>query len=661
MKLVTVFTLPNNYKKLILILGDVVLLSCSLWLAYAIRLGEWWPPVLEQALPLFVFIPLISIPIFLRMGLYRAVIRYIGQKAIIAIAKANTLLTFMFVVFVILFEIKGVPRSVFIIFWGISFLFIGGSRFFLRGIIHAREVDNHKQSVVVYGAGATGAEITKILQIGSDYKPVAFLDDNSDLYGNEIHGVKVFSPGKLQQIIDKHNVKDILLALPSVTHKRRYEILEKLEPYPVHVKTVPGIIELLSGKANVADITEIKIEDLLGRDVVSPRAPLLDSSIRGKSIMVSGAGGSIGSELCRQIIRFAPKRLVLLELSEYALYKIDAELNSVQENNSIDIIPILGSITNKEKIETILKSLNIQVIYHAAAYKHVPLVESNPIEGVWNNIIGTWRCAEAAISANVEKFILISTDKAVRPTNVMGATKRMAELVLQALAKKHSKPIFSMVRFGNVLGSSGSVVPLFREQIRKGGPVTVTHPEITRYFMTISEASQLVLQASTMGEGGDVFVLDMGEPVKIVDLARSMIHLSGHGVRDDKSKSDGVEIKYTGLRPGEKLYEELLIGDNASGTEHPKIMRAEESELPFDVVMKYLNSFEESCLEFDAQNVVDILKSAVIEFNPKSQVTDPVWENYQQLRELGNDSGKERGTDLPKTTGKPQNIRKPLH
>ena len=660
MKLISLFALPNNYKKLIFVLGDLILLSCSLWLAYAIRLGEWWPDSLQQALPLFVFVPFVSIPIFMRMGLYRAVIRYIGQKAIIAIAKANTILTFMFVVFVLLFEIKGVPRSVFIIFWGISFLFIGGSRFFLRSLIHAREIDNHKQAVVIYGAGTTGAEITKILQIGSDYKPVAFLDDNNDLHGSEIHGVKVYSPAKLQQIIDKHNIKDVLLALPSVTHKRRYEILENLEPYPVHVKTVPGIIELLSGKANVSDITEIKIEDLLGRDVVSPREPLLDSSIRGKSIMVSGAGGSIGSELCRQIIRFSPKKLVLFELSEYALYKIDSELNGQELNNSIEIIPVLGSITNKEKVETILKSLNIQVIYHAAAYKHVPLVESNPIEGVWNNIIGTWRCAEAAIAANVEKFILISTDKAVRPTNVMGASKRMAELVLQALAKKYSKPVFSMVRFGNVLGSSGSVVPLFREQIRKGGPVTVTHPEITRYFMTISEASQLVLQSSTMGEGGDVFVLDMGEPVKIVDLARSMIHLSGYHVQDDKGRKDGIEIKYTGLRPGEKLYEELLIGDNAAGTEHPKIMRAEESELPFDVVMQYLQSFEESCLKFDAGKVIEILKNAVIEFNPKSQVTDPIWESYQKLS-LNKEKGDSVETNQAEAGKIPQSIRKPLH
>jgi len=649
-------TISPNYKKIILILFDMILLSCAIWLAFSIRLGEWFPVNIKQAIPLFFFIPLVSIPIFLRIGLYRAVIRYIGQKAIVAIAKAITLLTFMFVLFVILFEIKGIPRSVFILFWGISFLFIGGSRFFIRSLLHASAVDNYKQSVVVYGAGATGAEITKILQIGNDYRPVAFLDDNTDLYGSEIHGIKVYPSDKLQQLVDKYNVKDVLLALPSVTHKRRYEILEKLEPYPVQIKSVPGMVELLSGKANVSDITEIKIEDLLGRDVVSPREPLLDSSIRGKSIFVSGAGGSIGSELCRQIVRFSPKRLVLFELSEFALYKIDSELNMNEKNKLIDIIPVLGSITNKEKVETVLKSLNIQVIYHAAAYKHVPLVESNPIEGVWNNVIGTWRCAEAAIAANIEKFILISTDKAVRPTNVMGATKRMAELVLQALARKYTKPIFSMVRFGNVLGSSGSVVPLFRGQIRKGGPVTVTHPEITRYFMTISEASQLVLQASTMGEGGDVFVLDMGEPVKIVDLARSMIHLSGHDVKDDAGRRSGIEIKYTGLRPGEKLYEELLIGDNASGTEHPKIMRAEENELPYDVVIQYLKLFEKSCMNFDAENVVAILKDAVIEFNPKSQTTDPVWENQK----LSKSKHPESSEDVKKSDSNviPQ---KPLH
>lgn len=645
MDIVSLTSLPKHYKKLILILGDIVLLSCSLWLAYAIRLGDWWPVNLNQALPLFIFIPLASIPIFLRMGLYRAVIRYIGQKAIIAIAKANTLLTFMFVLFVIFADVKGVPRSVFIIFWGISFLLIGGSRFVLRSLIHAREIDTKKQTVIVYGAGTTGAEITKVLQIGNDYKPVAFLDDKSDLHGSEIHGVKVYPPEKLQQLIDKHNVKDVLMALPSVTHKRRHEILEMLEPYPLHVKTVPDLVELLSGKANVADITEVKIEDLLGRDVVSPRESLLDSSIRGKSIMVSGAGGSIGSELCRQIIRFKPKKLVLFELSEYALYKIDGELKAQLGENDVEVIPILGSITNKAKVNALLQSFEIQVIYHAAAYKHVPLVESNPIEGVWNNIIGTWRCAEIAATIGVEKFILISTDKAVRPTNVMGASKRMAELVLQAYARKYKKPLFSMVRFGNVLGSSGSVVPLFREQIRKGGPVTVTHPEITRYFMTISEASQLVLQASTMGEGGDVFVLDMGEPVKIIDLAKSMIHLSGHKVQDDANSNDGVQIKYTGLRPGEKLYEELLIGDNALGTDHPKIMRAEESELPYDVVLNYLQSLEEHCKQFDAAKVVGLLKQAVLEYHPESKVIDPIWERYEYLQSVQDDKGLEPKQD----------------
>ena len=378
--------------------------------------------------------------------------------------------------------------------------------------------------------------------------------------------------------------------------------------------------------------------------------------------MVTGAGGSIGSELCYQILKLSPVRLVLFERSESALYTVEREIRRVAQKKGIDcdIVALLGSVHHEHRVREVMNSFDVQTVYHAAAYKHVPLVESNPIEGVWNNVIGTWRCAEAAISANVEKFILISTDKAVRPTNVMGATKRMAELVLQALAKNHKRPIFSMVRFGNVLGSSGSVVPLFREQIRTGGPVTVTHPEITRYFMTISEASQLVLQASTMGEGGDVFVLDMGEPVKIVDLARSMIHLSGREVQDDKGRKDGIEIKYTGLRPGEKLYEELLIGDNASGTDHPKIMRAEESELPYDVVKDYLKSFEKSCRNFDAKNVVEILKSAVIEFNPKSNITDPVWENYQKMTESD-----ETDLDADVDTVEDSNIQlppqKPLH
>ena len=629
--LLKLLTLPKYYKRIILINIDILLLSLALWLSYTIRLSDWWPEQLANTIWLFLILPIMAIPVFIRMGLYRAVIRYIGEKAIITITKAITIHAFLFVVLVVLTATQGVPRSIFLIYWGACLILIGGSRIFLRSYIHAHEEQIERQLVVIYGGGAAGAEVAKLLQIGSEYNPIAFVDDNVDLHGSEIHGVKIYSPERLRDLIEKFAVKEVLLAMPSVTHKRRHEILENLEELPIHVKTLPGILDLLSGKAGVGDITEVKLEDLLGRDVVPPYKELLNSIIYGKSIMVTGAGGSIGSELCRQIIELNPKRLVLFELSEFALYKIDSEILGLVDNKNIEVIPILGSVTNQDKLDIVFKSFNVQIIFHAAAYKHVPLVESNPIEGIWNNIIGTWRCAQAAVNSNVDKFILISTDKAVRPTNVMGASKRMAELVLQALSKRTKKPIFSMVRFGNVLGSSGSVVPLFRKQISKGGPVTVTHPEITRYFMTISEAAQLVLQAGAMGEGGDVFVLDMGEPVKIVDLAKSMIHLSGYDVFDDKNANGGIQIKYTGLRPGEKLYEELLIGDNPSGTKHPKILRAEENELPYDLIKQHLISLEEACSKFDAYKVCDILKSVVIEYNPKSNVIDPIWEKYQVL------------------------------
>lgn len=541
--------LSRNTRKMLLVAFDIVAIPAALWAAYALRVGELWPEYIANAWWLFIAAPVVSIPIFLRMGLYRAVLRYAGTQSLIVIVKAVTITTLVLPALLVLSQTNGVPRSVFFSFWLFSLLFIGGSRLFVRSYIHTytrRKLN--KQPVVVYGAGSAGADLAKAIQSGWEYDPVAFLDDDPEKLGVEIHGIKVYSPDRLTSLIDEKHVSQILLAMPSLMIRQRQKILEKLEGFPVHVRTLPGIADLVSGKATVSDIREVDAGDVLGRDVVPPNLKLIERCIRDKNVMVTGAGGSIGSELCRHIVEHSPSKLVLFEQSEYALYQIEKELESY--NINFEIIAVLGSVTDSMWIEKVLNSFNINTVYHAAAYKHVPLVEQNPIEGLNNNVFGTWCTAEAAKAAGVETFVLISTDKAVRPTNVMGATKRFAEMVLQGMDDESSATRFIMVRFGNVLDSSGSVIPLFRKQIKEGGPVTVTHPEVTRYFMTIPEAAQLVLQAGALGEGGDVFVLEMGDSIKIDDLARSMIHLSGLEVCDDDHPDGDIAIEYTGLRPG---------------------------------------------------------------------------------------------------------------
>ena len=615
----------RNTKRALLMALDFVALPVALWAGYALRLGEWWPAgYIDKAWWLFIAAPLVAVPIFIRMGLYRAVLRYVGGRALIVIAKAVSITTLILLALLVMSQTQGVPRSVFFSFWLISMLFIGGSRLFLRGYIYKYTKKRaSKLPVVVYGAGSAGAELVKALQSGWEYKPVAFLDDDAEKRGMEIHGVKVFPPDQITSLIDKKNISQVLLAMPSLLHRQRHKILEKLEEYPVHVRTLPGITDLVSGKATVSDIREVDASDVLGRDAVPPILRLIEQCIRGKSVMVTGAGGSIGSELCRQIIEHEPSKIVLFEQSEFALYKIEKELEAY--NNNLEIIAVLGSVTNTTRIETVLRCFEVQTVYHAAAYKHVPLVEHNPIEGLQNNVFGTWNTAEAAKAAGVETFVLISTDKAVRPTNVMGATKRFAELVLQAMDDESNTTRFTMVRFGNVLDSSGSVIPLFRKQIKSGGPVTVTHPEVTRYFMTIPEAAQLVLQAGALGEGGDVFVLEMGDSIKIDDLARSMIHLSGLEVCDDINPDGDIEIKYTGLRPGEKLYEELLIGDNVSGTEHPKIMRAAEEKLSWQQLLDFRAKFEVAANNFETNKVKQLLEEVVSGYKADKDIVDPVW------------------------------------
>lgn len=626
--------LPRSTKKALLVSIDLIALPASMWAGYAIRLGDWWPVYIENGMEnawwLFVAAPLVAVPIFVRMGLYRAVLRYVDATALMTIVKAITISTMVLLALVVMSQTQGVPRSVFFLFWLISLALVAGSRLVLRSYIHSHSRRRkNRQPIVIYGAGAAGAELAKAMQQGWEYEAIAFLDDNSEKQGTEIHGIKVFAPDYLPVLIEKNGVSQVLLAMPSQSSRQRQKILEKLELHQVHVRTLPGITDLVSGKSTVSDIREVDTGDVLGRDVVPPITDLIEQCIREKNVMVTGAGGSIGSELCRQIIAHGPSKLILYEQSEYALYNIEKELEAYKA--SPEIIPVLGSVVNGKRVETVLRRFGVQTLYHAAAYKHVPLVEQNPVEGVQNNVFGTWHTAEAAKIAGVETFVLISTDKAVRPTNIMGATKRFAELVLQAMAENCTTTRFTMVRFGNVLDSSGSVIPLFRKQIRRGGPVTVTHPDVTRFFMTIPEAAQLVLQAGALGEGGDVFVLDMGEPIKIEDLARSMIHLSGLEVYDDENPDGDIPIKYIGLRPGEKLYEELLIGDNVAGTRHPKIMRASEEMLSWDKISDYLNKFDEACGRSDTGAIKLLLEQAVKGYAAKKEIVDPVWNQNNTL------------------------------
>lgn len=621
-------TLSRKHKRFVILTADIVLLPLALWSAIALRLGEWLPGIAGLYWVLLLA-PLVAIPVFIWLGLYRAVIRYMEDKVAITVLQGVSLSVVLLVTAVTLLGLQAIPRSSFLIYWCIALIYIMGSRMLARAIFRRYEGQSNKRKVVaIYGAGETGVKLAAALRAGNHFMVRAFIDDNPDLRGSEIAGVRVFLPGSFEELFEENAVESVLLAIPSATRKRRNEIICEIARYKVPVKTIPSMLDLVNGLAKVDEIREVEIEDLLGRDTVQPVAGLLKQCIEGKSVMVTGAGGSIGSELCRQILLQAPTNLVLFEKSELALYQIEQELNAanVALGGKVRIVPVLGSVTHQHRVEHVLRAFGVQMVYHAAAYKHVPLVEHNLIEGVLNNVFGTWRTADAAKSAGVETFVLISTDKAVRPTNVMGASKRFAELVLQAFAREGGATRYCMVRFGNVLGSSGSVVPLFKKQIEEGGPVTVTHPEITRYFMTISEAAGLVLQAGAMGQGGDVFVLDMGEPVKIVELARRIIHLSGLEVRDESNHEGDIEIQFSGLRPGEKLYEELLIGENVSGTEHPLIMRAEEIELPWSYLREKLEQVDDACHQFDCETVRNILLEVVDGYQPTGGICDHVWE-----------------------------------
>ncbi|MDP2902337.1 MAG: nucleoside-diphosphate sugar epimerase/dehydratase [Methylovulum sp.] len=643
--------LSRRKKAFILICADVFFTVLALWMAFSLRWGVWYIPEGDQWV-LFAVAPLIAVPIFSRLGLYRAIIRYIEVRALWAIIQATSFYALIFAFVVYESSIQGIPKTVTPLYWLLMILLVGSSRFFARwwlGDIYSSLAGGRsallcrKRNVVIYGAGSAGVQLAAALGHGREYNPVAFIDDDLLLHHQKINSVKIHPLSSLSYLIKKHHVSDVLLAMPSASRSRKSEIIRLLEPYAVHVMSMPGLSDIAQGRVTVDALQEVDIADLLGRDCVAPNPSLLQASIDGKVVMVTGAGGTIGSELCRQIIQLQPVVLILFEHCEYALYTIEKELNhlltKLNRTQDIELIAVLGSVVNSGRIGKVCGIFKVQTIYHAAAYKHVPMVEGNPGEAIWNNIFGTFRTAQAAIAADVETFVLISTDKAVRPTSTMGATKRFAELILQAFSEnthKSQQTRFTMVRFGNVLGSSGSVVPLFREQITRGGPVTVTDPRIIRYFMTIPEAAQLVIQAGAMGQGGDVFVLDMGAPVRILDLAKRMIHLSGLEVKDENHPSGEIEISFTGLRPGEKLYEELLIGDNVSETGHPRIMRAEEQVIPWGELEKMLNTLEEATRKDDFEKVRAVLMQAVCGFAPQCGIGDVLWKRDREMLKAKN-------------------------
>ncbi len=619
--------LSRSVKQILMMLADAFMIVTALALSYALLDKDFFGQ--EQRFYFYLSLATtVSILVFIRIGLYRALVLYMGLQSGFLILQGVTVASSLLAASYFFVKTpESSDLSILPIFWMIALLLIGGVRFLAKVLLQSL-IQNFrpKEPVIIYGAGSSGMQLLVALQNGDQYLPVAFVDDSHNMLGNTVHGIRVYSPNSLYELIESYSVRQIFLAIPSATHGERKEILNRLEHLPVHVKTVPDLFDMVSGKVGVDEIREIDIEDLLGRDIVPPNPELLGACITGQSVMVTGAGGSIGSELCRQIIEINPYRLVLLDSFEFGLYKLEAELvkklQSVEGGDRIEIVALLGSIGNRLQMENAIETFEVDTLYHAAAYKQVPMVEKNVVEGVQNNIFGTLVSAQAAEKFKVKNFVLISTDKAVRPTNVMGATKRFAEQVLQALAARKSLTKFSMVRFGNVLGSSGSVVPLFRHQISIGGPVTVTHPEVTRYFMTVQEAAQLVIQAGSMASGGDVFVLDMHEPIKIIDLARKMVHLMGYEVKDENSYRGDIAIEYTGLRPGEKLYEELLIGESVTGTEHPKILRAEEETLSWGDLESLLNKMDLACKQIDLKEIRKLLKEAVAGFEPNGEVND---------------------------------------
>ena len=618
-------TLPRRFKRLIMIASDATMLPLVLWISLVLKYDRLF--AIERYGHLLAATLAIGLTVFSALGLYRAVIRFMGPKAMATVVLAVTLSVALLGLYDRAFGVWQLPLSALAMFWAAAILYVAGSRFLVRSLFFYGIKGRAAKRVAIYGAGEAGAKLASILLGGPDFEPVAFIDDKRSLQGNDINGLKVFDHTALPALVQKKGIERVLLAMPSASKRRRREILTTLEPFGIHVQLLPDLSEIISGTARIDELQDVQVADLLGRDAVPPNPQLFASCIRGKSVLVTGAGGSIGSELCRQIMKLAPRRVVLFEMSEIALYNIERELVglALSEKMNVQIVPLLGNAHHRHRVREVLGTYGIQTVYHAAAYKHVPIVEHNVIEGIHNNVISTWYAAEAALETGVETFVLISTDKAVNPANVMGATKRLAELVLQALQVRTTQTRFCMVRFGNVLDSSGSVVPLFKEQIRRGGPVTVTHPDVIRYFMTIPEAAQLVIQAGAMAKGGDVFVLDMGRPVRIDDLARRMINLMGLSVRDGANLEGDIEIQYTGLRAAEKLFEELLIGSNITGTDHPMILRAMEHSIPWERMQQLLNELLIALASFDCRRAVGLLAESVAEYRQTQDLRDSVW------------------------------------
>lgn len=567
---------------------------------------------------LLLLAPLLALPMFYLLGLYEAVIRYLSFKAVFTVLKSVSLFSLTWAILFWLFT-DNLSSATPLLLWAFLLLLIGGSRF-LRSWQFAYYgegygVNKNKKNVLIYGAGTAGVQLATLLSYGNKHVPVAFIDDSPTLQERRVEGHKVYSSEHIQHLIDKHKIDEIMLAIPSASRERRKRILSALEPFQVHVRSLPSLEEIVNCEVKIDDIREVDMMDLLGRDPVPPDHGLMDSPIAGKVVMVTGAAGSIGSELCRQIVQFSPRALILFEQHEFSLYALSQEL----KDSGVEVISVLGSVVDQSRVTRVVQRHGVETIYHAAAYKHVPMVEHNPSMGVINNILGTYAVAQAACESAVKDFILVSTDKAVRPTNIMGATKRVAELVIQAFDQACDGVCFSAVRFGNVIGSSGSVIPLFREQIRNGGPVTVTHPEITRFFMTVSEAAQLVIQAGSLGVGGEIFVLDMGKPVKIDEMARHMIRLSGLTVADEEHPEGDIEIVYPGLRSGEKLYEELLIDGDVTNTRHSRIMCAQESSIPLPELKQFIHQFEALAEQGDTGALIQLFKQLVDGYQPEAE------------------------------------------
>jgi FlaA1/EpsC-like NDP-sugar epimerase len=613
---------------------DLSLCVLSAWLAFYLRLSEWVSLGSDSAwaggLWVTTFVSVgVALPIFITSGLYRAIFRYSGWPALMTVFRAVGLYGVLYGLVFTVVGVERVPRTVGVIQPLLLLVLVVASRVWVRVWLgeQYQNILRHaaRPSVLIYGAGSSGRQLALAMGNSPAMQVVGYLDDDDRLHGHVLNGLPIYGATDLTGLVTTLNVSDVLLAMPNIARKRRNEIIEQIRGAHVLVRTLPSVSDLAQGKVSISDLRELDIDDLLGREPVTPNHILLTKNVRNKVVMVTGAGGSIGSELCRQILALAPSKLLLIEQSEFALYAIHQELEGKLGEQSTSLMPLLASVQDPDRMHEIMSTWHPNTVYHAAAYKHVPLVEHNPAEGIANNVLGTLRTAQAAVSNGVSDFVLISTDKAVRSTNIMGASKRLAEMVLQALAATSPGTNFSMVRFGNVLGSSGSVVPKFRQQIRDGGPITLTHPEITRYFMTISEASQLVIQAGAMAKGGDVFVLDMGQPVKIVDLARRMVELSGLTVKDEQNPEGDIEIEITGLRPGEKLYEELLIGDNPATTTHPRIMKAREEFLDLGELEPKLNALEMALSVNDVRTIRVMLQELVTNYNPNDEIVDWVY------------------------------------